>query len=157
MFIVMESVKFREEAKLIALIIAAIRYGIDRNSLIDYLVKDLQLAQPVERDKCFLRALELNESIDAQYGKVIIPIGLITELVRIEYASLQEADSSILTGSVIRCRTGQGSNELTIGTLGEVVSILEDTEDWYCVSREGTDETGWVPKACIQLLNSIEI
>ena len=140
-----------EEARLVSLVIASMRYGIDRESLIEFLVGNIGSSDPQVRNNCFLRALEINENIEAHHGKSVIPIALITEYVRTHYKS-----SSNSIGLVLQKYQKMSATETSLLTIGERVSVSEQIGDWVYIER-ADDDSGWVPKECISFAASLDI
>ena len=134
-----------DEAKVVALVVAAIRFGIERSSLIKYMIEEVKLTDSVARDKCFLRALEINELIEKRYGKAIIPVALICEIVRIEF--MGETPSEEVT-SVVALHAKASPNEISLDKIGARVTVLDQAGEWVCVeTKPGT--CGWVPRQCL--------
>lgn len=141
-----------DEGKVVALVIAAIRYGIDRDSLIKYMIDEVRLTDSVARETCFLRALEINEVIEHRHGKALIPIALICEIVRVEF--MGETPSEEVT-SVVALHSKASPNEVSLDKIGARVTILDQAGEWVCVETvPGT--CGWVPRKCLAR-SSLEI
>lgn len=135
-----------EEGRFVSFIICALRSGIPKEELFSYLIRNKNQMDLVVRDKCFLRALEINERISKQVPGVV-PIGLITEFVRIEFGGGRHARQGVVRGVHLRINA---STELILPTLGETVRVVEESPDsvWLYVQSASGGE-GWVPARCI--------
>jgi hypothetical protein len=140
-----------EEARLVSLVIAAIRFGIKRDSLIEFLVSEVGISDHELRNTCFLKALEINELIEKRHGKSILPIALITEFVRTHYKTPGEISAFVVQQYQKRTET-----EVSLVTIGERVTVSGETGEWLYIERQNGDP-GWVPKQCLSFAGSLDI
>lgn len=143
-----------DEGKLVSFIICAIRSGIQKNELFAYLIQNKKQLDLVTRDKCFLRALEINESIETQCGKTgrqTVPMGLITEIVRLELMPVVPSQSLTATVKSINTHV-ESETELPLPILGEPVKVVQQSPDGLWLYVETARGEGWVPSRCIQQL-----
>ena len=141
-----------EEARLVCLVIASTRCGIKKDTLIEFLVNNVSISDPELRNNCFLKALEINEYIEKQHGKSVIPVALITEIVRNNYKSPGDVKNAF----VVQKYHKMTATETSLPIIGEHVKVSEDTGEWLYIERTDGD-AGWVPKECISFTASLDI
>ena len=155
------------EEKLVALIIASIRYGIDRDSISDYLQREI--TDRGTRHHCFLTALEINEELNGLRGKQELAIAVIVEHVRSHFAkAFQERRSttpssnfnagpitspalSQPSATVVRQYIRGSENELSLPVLGRKVFVVEEAGVWMFVEDASSGASGWVPRDTLSL------
>ena len=145
------------EAQLVTLVICAIRYGINRKSIISYLSKEVQGDSHV-RETCILRALEINEIIEKQYGKAVLPVALIVEIVRNEYSNGDDIVSQQKREAVVvRTHRKSSPNEINLDSVGTTVEILDEANEWVFVETQ-SGISGWIPRDClVDSSNTVDI
>lgn len=155
------------EDRVVALIIASIRYGIDRDSISEYLQREI--VDRGTRHHCFLTALEINEEIDAICGQKEVAIAVIVEHVRGRFAKTRAEPrpttpaSNHIAGRVASPALSQPSatvvrqyikgseNELSLPVLGRKVFVVEEAGVWVFVEDPGSGTSGWVPRDTLSL------
>lgn len=154
----LECLPTENEGKIVAFIICAMRSGIPKEQLFAYLIQNKKGLDLLSRDKCFLRALEINESIEEKGGRngEVVPVGLITEIVRLEFMPKVRA---VLKDAVVRQLhvNVETSAELLLPRIGETVNVVEVSPDGVWVFVDSTRGSGWVPKACLETLPSEQL
>jgi hypothetical protein len=156
------------EQKLIALIVASIRYGFDRDSIIEYVTHEVEDRATLQR--CFLEALEINDDIDAQFGKSEIAVSVVVEHVRKHFANLGlmrqsmapiisesplpavQFQSAVVTRSYLR----GSSSELSLSQVGQKVSVIEEAGAWIFVEDPRSGASGWVPRDILSFTSTVE-
>jgi hypothetical protein len=141
----------KDEEKLTALIITCMRYGIEKDSLIDYIRETVP--ERIIRNRAFVRALQINDQLEANCGKGVLAVGVIVEYVRQYFGNLdapqiEVAPSPIRMATVIRLYRMGSPTETSLTRLGEQVVVVEEDESalWAFVEKPDTDEAGWVPR-----------
>jgi hypothetical protein len=143
----------QDEEKLIALIITCMRYGIEKDAIIDYIRETV--SEKVLRNRSFVQALEINSQLDASCGQGVLAVGVIVEYVRQYFRNSDpsqiEAAPSLRTATVIRLYRMASPTETSLTRLGEQIVVIEEDDSalWAYIEKPDTGEAGWVPRDTI--------
>lgn len=141
------------DEKLVALIITCMRYGIEKDELIQHF--RCAIPDPVHRKRSFVQALEINDEMEANNAKGVIAVSVIVEYVKQYFKNLNEGDEnngkmkeSQKTATVIRLYRMASESETSLNRLGEQVIVLEEDESalWVFIEKSDSHEAGWVPR-----------
>ena len=81
----------------------------------------------------------------------MLPIGLITEIVRLEMSGPPNGGEGQVCGTVRALNTlVESPNELVLSKIGQLVVIIEESPDGAWLFVESERGEGWVPAQCIE-------
>jgi hypothetical protein len=143
-----------DEERLVALIVVSLRYGIDIDSIKEFVRKEVSDLET--RRRCFVLALEVNDYMDTAVGKGPLAVALVVEYVREflvkkkgemkTHESPLVAPSLEQTATVIRLYKKVTDSEASLCRLGQQVIVVDEAPLWTFVDIPESAESGWVPR-----------
>lgn len=126
---------------MVALLVAAMRHGIHKDAVVDYVSNDLGVREVGVRNRCFVRALDVSAEMDKRVGPGNGSMALIVEIIKTAY--LQE-DEVMPTATVVKRYTRGSPIEVSLDRVGETVTVVDHQGAWVYV--ETADAAGWAPR-----------
>ena len=131
-----------EEARVVALLVAAMRHGIAKDAIADFVEDDLGIRDVAVRNRCFLRALDINAEMDKKFGHGQGSMALVVETVKAAFLAADE--EPLPTATVVKRYTRSSPIEASLDRIGQTVAVVDQQGAWVYV--EVPDGAGWVPR-----------